>query len=143
MPFARAMQTAILNLVLRGDEMGGYAINHTTPVTDFYISLHTADPTDLGTLASSEIAYTGYARANVKRAAGTPRFSAADGVASPTAAIDFPQCSAGGGIVTHIGIGVGQSGPGSPLLFGELTTPIEIEPGDIPRLTTESAFTLR
>lgn len=145
MPFARDIQTAILNLLLRGEEMGGFAINDTTdPVEDFYVSLHTADPTDTGNLTTNEIAYTGYARALVERSpGGVHRFDVAAGVASPSSAIDFPQCSAGGGTVTHIGIGTGNSGPGNPLLFGALETPIVIAPGDIPRLTTASTFTLR
>ena len=145
MPFARDIQTAILNLILRGEEMGGFAINDTTdPVEDFYVSLHTADPTDLGTQATNEIAYTGYARPLVERTpGGVHRFDVAAGVASPSSAIDFGQCSAGGGTVTHIGIGRSASGPGNPILFGELEVPIVIEAGDIPRLTTESTFILR
>jgi hypothetical protein len=144
MPFARAMQTQILSLILRGEDINGIAVSDADPIPDFSISLHTADPTDLGTQATNEIAYTGYARRVFARLTGeAERFNVADGVASPSVPLDFPQCSAGGGIVTHIGIGLFTAGPGVLMLCGELDDPIVIEPGDIPRLTTASTFTLR
>lgn len=144
MPFARDIQSSILSLLLRGEAIGGFADNAASaPVEDLYVSLHTADPTDLGDQNDNEVAYTGYARAHIKRAPGSPRFEVVAGVASPSDPIDFPQVSAGSATITHVGVGVTPSGPGRPLFFGELVTPLEIEAGDIPRLTTASAFTLR
>jgi hypothetical protein len=145
MPFARAFQTDILALLLRGEAISAFAINATSgPVTDLYLSLHTADPTDTGDQNDFECTCTGYARVQIGRSAiVTPRFEVADGVASPSDPIDFPLISAGTATITHVGIGAFSSGAGRALLFGELTAPFDIEPGDIPRLTPESTFTLR
>lgn len=145
MPFARAFQTDILALLLRGEAISAFAVNATSgPVTDLYISLHTADPTDTGDQNDFEVAYTGYARVAVGRSsAATPRFEVVAGVASPSGPLDFPLVAAGSATITHVGIGVNSAGAGRPILFGALDAPFDIEPGDIPRLTPESTFTLR
>jgi hypothetical protein len=82
----------------------------------FYISLHTADPTETGTQTSSETAYTSYARVSVARS--TAGWSVASGVADNDAAITFAQCGVTGATISHVGIGSDTSGAGNLFLKG-------------------------
>lgn len=82
----------------------------------FYISLHTADPTETGSQTSSESAYTNYARVSVARS--TAGWSVASGVADNDAEITFAQCGASGSTITHVGIGSDSSGAGNLFLIG-------------------------
>jgi hypothetical protein len=90
----------------------------------FYISLHTADPTDAGTQTSSETAYTNYARVSVARS--TAGWSVASGVADNDATITFPQGGASGSTLTHFGIGSDTSGTGNLFMWGALTASLAV-----------------
>jgi hypothetical protein len=69
---------------------------YTRPPT-VYLSLHTSDPTEAGTIAT-EINYTGYARAAIT-------FGAASGrTITQSGQVDFPACTAAGATATHWGI---------------------------------------
>ena len=71
MSIANATETAILKLVFQAVAWANYADNAaTTPQTQVAVGLHTADPGDAGTMSTSEIAYTGYARVAVLEAQG-------------------------------------------------------------------------
>ena len=66
-----ATENAILNLIFSATTWANYAQNASaTPETNIVVGLHTADPTDTGTMSSSESAYTNYARQNVVRSTG-------------------------------------------------------------------------
>lgn len=66
-------------------------------VPTLYLALFTADPTATGDL-TSEANYTGYAR--VAFTVTAP----ADGVGSNAGDVLFPECTAGGQVITHVGI---------------------------------------
>ena len=108
------------------------------PATTLTVALHTADPGEAGTQATSEIAYTGYARVAVARTAGG--WAVSGNSVSPVAAITFGQMTGGaGGTVTHFSIGTGTA---DELLYSGTVTPnIVVSNGVTPELTTATAIT--
>lgn len=122
--------TAIANMA---DDAG------TSPLTDLYVSLHTADPGETGTQETSECAYTSYARVAVERSASG--WTVTNNSVSPAANIDFPQATGGSETATHFGIGTDASGAGKLLYKGAISPNIAISNGVIPRLTTATAIT--
>jgi len=102
---------------------------------NLYLSLHTADPGDAGTQATSETAYTGYARLGVARSSAG--FTVSANAVNLTANADFGQCTAApGGTLTHFGIGTSASGAGKLLYSGTLSPNIVMNVGVQPRITT-------
>ena len=60
-----------LKLIFNAVNIASLADNTaTSPLTNLYVSLHTADPTASGNQSSSEANYTGYARVAVARTTG-------------------------------------------------------------------------
>ena|SRR3990167_3921108 len=129
----------ILKLVFNATAIADLAENDTTsPATTLTVALHTADPGETGTQATSETAYTGYARQTVARTTGGWTVTANS--VSPVANIDFPECTASpGGAITHFSVGTGVS---NKLLYSGTVTPnITMAAGVIPRLKTTSTIT--
>lgn len=89
-----------------------------------YVSLHTADPGEAGNQATSEVAYGGYARVAVARNAGG--WTVTGGIASNTAAVQFPACTSGSATITHIGVGTAASGAGKLLWHGGFEDPVSL-----------------
>jgi hypothetical protein len=125
MSASNAMETAILALLFNntnyanvGDATG---LRGSTAAGVFYVSLHTADPGEAGTQATSETAYTNYARQSVVRTAAG--WTIAGNVASNAAVINWPACGVTGSTVTHFGIGTDVSGAGNLLFSGTATVP--------------------
>jgi len=111
-----------------GDAAG---LQNSAAAGSFYISLHTADPTETGTQTTSEVAYTGYARVAVARTAGG--WTRTVSTMSNTALVQFPQCTGGTATATHFGIGTDVSGAGNLLLKGALTSSLAISNGIQPQ----------
>lgn len=130
-----------LKLVFNGTAIANIADNASaSPLTDFYVSLHTADPGDAGSQTTSEAAYTGYARVSVSRS-GAGWTVTANSV-SPVANIDFGPCTAvPGGNITHFAIGTDSTGVGKILYYGVVTPNITMGVGATPRLKTTSTIT--
>ena len=110
-----------------------------SPLTELFVSLHTADPGEAGDQTTSEIAYTSYARVAVARTAGG--FTVTANSVSPAANVDFPAGTGGSGTATHFGIGTLTSGAGKLLYSGTVTPNIVCGDGVTPRLTTASTVT--
>lgn len=129
MSATNALEDAILSLLLTATTYDGFAENDTTsPKTEFYISLHTADPGEAGSQNTSETAYTGYARVSVARTTGG--WTVSSGTCTNDADIEFGQCTASpGSNLTHVGIGTDVSGAGSLLLYGALNSAIIMQVG--------------
>ena len=130
-----------LKLIFNATAIANIADNAATaPLTSLYVSLHTADPGEAGDQATSEIAYTGYARVAVARTTGG--WTVTNNSVSPVANIDFGQMTAGaGGTVTHWAVGTASTGAGKVLYKGTVTPNIVVSNGVTPRLTTASAVT--
>lgn len=111
-------------------------------LSNFYIALHTADPTAAAANQTvNEVAYSGYARVAVPR--DNVSFLVTGATVRPLANIDFPICISGSTITaTHWSIGTTAAGATSRILYSGAVTPnIAINTGTIPRLTTNSSVT--
>ena len=129
-----------LRLVFNAVAIANMADNAaTSPLTNLYVSLHTADPGEAGDQTTSETSYTSYARVAVARTAGGWTVTANS--VSPVANIDFPQCTAGTSTITHFAVGTAVSGAGKMLYKGTVTPNISVSNGVIPRLSTATAIT--
>jgi hypothetical protein len=111
----------------------------TSPLTNLYVSLHTADPTATGTQTSSEIAYTSYARVAVARTTGG--WTVGTATVSPVANISFPAGTGGSGTASFFGIGQNSSGAGALYYSGTVTPNIVCGNGVTPILSTATTIT--
>jgi hypothetical protein len=92
--------------------------------TNLYISLHTADPGEAGSQTTSEATYTSYARVTVARSGSG--WTVSGNQASNAALIQFPQCTGGSSVVTHVAIGTASSGAGQVLYKGVLSSSLSV-----------------
>lgn len=112
----------------------------TTPLTNLFVALHTADPGVGGSQTTSEVTYTSYARVSVARTTGgwTASTSAST---SPVGNISFPAGTGGSGTATYFSVGTLTSGAGVILYSGTVTPNIVLGNGVTPILTTASTIT--
>lgn len=141
-----AFELDILKLVFNGTAIANIADNAaTSPLTNLYMSLHTADPTDAAASGQStnETTYTGYARVAIVRTSGGWTCQTVAGITSvsPNSNISFGLCTAGAATITHVGIGTSASGAGKLLYSGSMTPAIAVSTGVTPQLTTASKLT--
>jgi hypothetical protein len=130
----------LLKLIFNGTAIADIADNDaTSPLTNLYIALHTADPGEAGDQTTSEIAYTSYARVAVARNSGG--FTVTANSVSPAANINFPAGTGGSGTATHFSVGTLSSGAGKILYSGGITPNIVCGNGVTPQLTTSSTIT--
>jgi hypothetical protein len=141
MGIADNTENNILKLIYNATAWANIAINHTTtPDANTAVALHTADPTDTGTMSTSEANYTSYARASVARTTGGWTVTANS--ASPVTAISFPAGTGGSGTVTHFSTGKLGGGASDIFLSGTVTPNIVTGNGVTPQLTTSTTITL-
>lgn len=130
----------LLKLILQAVAIANIADNAaSSPLTNLYVSLHTADPGAAGSQTTSEAAYTSYARVAVARTSGG--WSVSSNVGSPVANIDFPQCTGSTATITNFAVGTASSGAGKILWTGTVTPNISVSSGVTPRLTTSTTIT--
>lgn len=130
----------LLKLIFNATAIANMADNAaSSPLTNLYVSLHTADPGETGNQTTSETAYTSYARVAVARTSGG--WTVTNNSVSPAANIDFPACTGGTSTITHFGVGTAASGTGKLLYKGTVTPNIAVSTGVTPRLTTSSTIT--
>lgn len=130
----------LLKLIFNATGIANIADNAaTSPLTNLYVSLHTADPTDAGNQTSSEATYTGYARVAVARTSGG--WTVTNNTVVPVAAITFGACTAGSSAATHFAIGTAASGTGKILYAGAVSPTINVTAGITPQLTTSTTIT--
>jgi len=112
------LENALINGTLRGS-------SYTAPTTT-YLALYTNDPTDADT--GTEVTGGSYVRQAIT-------FSApSNGATSNSSAIEFPQCTADWGIITHIGIRDAVT-TGNLLYHTPLDSSKTIANGDIFKIT--------
>lgn len=70
--------------------------------SNLYVHLHTADPGEAGTSATSEATFTGYARVAVAR--DDTGWTVSGNQASNTAEVTFPECTGGTNTITHASV---------------------------------------
>lgn len=133
MPKSTSASNSILALIFNATTWNLIAENDTTsPATDLYLSLHTADPGVGGSQTTNETSYTNYARIAVARTTGG--WDAPSGGATANAALaQFAQCGASGATLTHVAIGTASSGAGLVLYAGALTSSLAVANGIQPQ----------
>ena len=142
MSFTNAAENSILNLIFRAEAWANIADNAaSSPLTNLYVSLHTADPGETGNQSTSEIAYTSYARVAVARSSSGWTSSTA-GSTSPVASITFPAGTGGSGTASYFGVGSASSSTGNLYLSGTVTPNIVCGNGITPSRTTATTISL-
>jgi hypothetical protein len=112
------LENALINGTLRGS-------TYTAPTTTF-LALYTNDPTDADT--GTEVTGGSYVRQAIT-------FSApSNGATSNSSAIEYPQCTADWGTITHVGIRDAVTA-GNLLYHTALDTSKTINNGDIFKVT--------
>lgn len=130
-----------LKLIFNAIPIAGLADNAaSSPYTNLYLALHSADPGEAGTQSTNEITYTGYARVALQR---TPAgWTVTGGSVSPTVAVEFGEMTAGTpGVATYLSVGIASTGTGKILYSGVITPSVNFNVGVVPRLRTTTTIT--
>lgn len=138
---SNTFENDLLKLIFNATPIAGLADNAaSSPVTNLYLALHTADPGEVGDQTTSEISYTGYTRLAVLRTTGG--WTVTGNSVRPVADVFFPEMTGGaGGTATHASIGTAASGAGKILYKGALTPTITVALGVSPRIRNTSTIT--
>jgi hypothetical protein len=137
---SNAFENSLLKLIFNATAIANLADNAaSSPLTNLYVSLHTADPGEAGDQSTSEATYTGYARVAVARTTGG--WTVTNNSVSPVANIDFPNCTGGTNTITYFGVGTASTGAGVLYYSGTVSPSIAVSSGVTPRLTTASTIT--
>ena len=134
---SNALETALLELVFKATTFDGIAENDTTsPNTNLYVSLHTADPGEAGSQSTSECAYGSYARVAVARSGSG--WTVSGNSVTNAALVQFPQCTSGSETATYVGVGLGSSGSTTLLYSGALSSSLAISSGIQPQFAANA-----
>ena len=138
---SNAFANDLLKLIFNATGIANLADNAgSSPLTNLYIALHTADPGAAGNQSTSEVTYTGYSRLAVTRGAGG--FTIAANVMNPAATMEFGEMTAGTTqTATHMTIGTATSGSGKVLFRFTISPSISIQVNTVPRLRTTTTLT--
>jgi hypothetical protein len=123
---SNTFESDLLKLFFQAVAMANVADNAAAaPITNLWISLHTADPGEAGDQTTNEATYTSYARVSVTRDVTGWTVSGTTQVTN-AGTVTFPQCTGGANTLTHFGVGTGSAGAGKLLYSGALNGPINI-----------------
>jgi hypothetical protein len=137
---SNAFENSLLKLIFNATAIANLADNASaSPLTNLYVSLHSADPGEAGNQSTSEATYTSYARVALARTSGGWTVTANS--VSPVANIDFPAATGGTETLSYFGVGTASTGSGVLYYSGTITPNIAVSSGVIPRLTTASTIT--
>lgn len=140
MSIADTFENDLMKLIFNAAAIANIADNAaTSPLTNLYVGLHTADPGETGNETTNETSYTGYARVAVARTSGGWTVTANQAVNAGT--ITFGACTAGTPTITHAHVGTASSGTGKILFSGALTASLAVSPGITPSFAA-SALTV-
>jgi len=134
MSASNAFESAVLDLILANVDITGIGdaggLRGSASAGSLFVTQHTADPGEAGSPITNEVAYTGYARKAVARAAGSwTGTGGGTGSRTNAAAVTFDPCTGGTATVTHFGIVSSASGAGTLLFKGQLTAPLAVSAG--------------
>ena len=135
MTLTNASETALLSLMFENADWAGIGdasgLLQSATAGVFWISLHTADPTDAPSTqqATSEATYTSYLRVSVARS--TAGWTVAGNAVTNAAAVTFAEATGGSDTITHFGIGAVNTAGGNGTLFmsGALTGSVAVSTG--------------
>lgn len=130
----------LLKLIFNATAIANIADNTaTSPLTNLYLSLHTATPAVGGSQTTNEAAYTSYARVAVARTSSG--FTVSGSSVTLTALTSFPAATGGTETETYFAVGTASSGTGKVLYFGAISPTIAVTSGVTPQLTTGTTIT--
>lgn len=130
----------LLKLIFNAVGIANLADNAgSSPLTNLYVSLHTADPTAAGDQTTDEVSYTSYARVAVARSSSG--WTVTGNSVSPVSTIAWPGCTGGTATATTWAAGTASSGTGKILYTGPISPSIAISTGVTPQLTPSTAVT--
>lgn len=136
MSLGNTTETDILKLYFQALPIANIADNAAIdPLTNLYVSLHTADPGEAGNQTTSQCDYTSYARVNVSRSDSGWTVAEVDvggSTVKNAVIVSFPQCTGGSNNATHVAIGTAASGAGKIIAKGALDNPLAISNGITP-----------
>lgn len=131
MSIGNTFENDLAKLIFQATAIANIADNAaSSPLTNLYVSLHTADPGEAGSQTTSESAYGSYARVAVARTSGG--WTVTNNVAENAGAVNFPACTSGSETITHVGIGTSSSGAGKLLASGALSASRAVSSGITP-----------
>lgn len=131
MSAGNTFENDLMKLIFNATAIANIADNAgTSPLTNLYVSLHTADPGEAGDQTTSEATYTSYARVAVARTSGG--WTVTNETATNAAAINFPACTGGSNTITYFAIGTASSSTGKVLFSGALTSSLAVSTGITP-----------
>ena len=134
---SNALENALLLLVFNATTFDGIAENDTTsPNTNLYVSLHTGDPGEAGTQATSEATYGSYARVAVARSGSG--WTVSGNTVTNAALVQFPQCTSGSETITHVGVGLAASSTTTLLYKGALSASLAVSSGIQPQFAASA-----
>lgn len=99
-------------------------LQNSATAGSLYVALHTADPGEAGTAATSEATYTNYARVAVARSGAG--WTVSSNTATNASQITFPQCGASGNTITYVSITTASSGTSKILYSGALNSSLAV-----------------
>ncbi len=133
MPKSTATCNSILALIFNATAWADIAQNDGSgPLTDLYLSLHTADPGVGNNQTTNETAYTNYVRIAVERTTSGWDVPAS-GATANAALAQFAQCGVTGATLTHVAIGTASGGAGTVLYAGALSSSLAVANGIQPQ----------
>lgn len=116
-----------------GDASG---LQNSATAGSLYVALHTADPGEAGTAATSESAYGSYARQAVARSGAG--WTVSGNSATNAALIQFPECTGGSETITHVSITTAVSGSSKILYSGALSASRSVSSGIQPQFAANA-----
>lgn len=130
MPKGTTFENDILKLIFQATAIANLAQDGSSPITNIYAALHTADPS-AGNQLTNEASYSGYARVAVARnAAG---FTVTGNNCVNAGAINFPACNgANSSNCTHVSLGMNASAASKVLYSGSLNNALNVSNGITP-----------
>jgi pimeloyl-ACP methyl ester carboxylesterase len=136
---SNALENALLLLVFNATTFDGIAENDTTsPNTNLYVTLHTADPGEAGTQATNEAAYGSYDRVAVARSGAG--WTVTGNTVVNAALVQFPQCTSSSETITHVGVGLGATAAAATTLLykGALSASLAVSSGIQPQFAASA-----
>lgn len=127
----------LLDLVYQASAWANLADNAAaSPITNIYCELSTGTLTATSTQATTEAAYTSYARVAVARSgSGWHRTNQTE---SNVAAITFPAATGGSETETYASTGTAASAAGTLLHWGPLTASLAVSAGITPSFAIDA-----
>ena len=134
---SNTFENDLLKLIAHGASIANLADNAvSSPLTNLFATIHTADPGEAGNQSTSEVAYTGFARQPISR--DSSGLTVSGNTIVPVSNILFPEAPSGvtPQTATHWSLGVAVSGATKILYSGALSPTIAIAEGVQPRIGT-------